>query len=65
MVFFRSAFAFIFEMAGGKATDGICNILEIKPETLHQRTAFFAGSRSMMHPFRHRQEQPVIDNNHS
>jgi fructose-1,6-bisphosphatase I len=65
LVYECNPFAFIFEMAGGKATDGICNILEIKPETLHQRTEFFAGSRNMMHPFRHRQEQPVIDNNHS
>jgi fructose-1,6-bisphosphatase I len=38
-------------MAGGKATDGSRNILEIQPDTLHQRTPFFAGSRDMMKSF--------------
>ena len=41
-------FAFILEMAGGKATDGIRRILEIKPAELHQRTPLFIGSRLMM-----------------
>jgi fructose-1,6-bisphosphatase I len=41
-------FAFIFEVAGGKATDGINRILDIKPASLHQRTPFFAGSKRMM-----------------
>jgi fructose-1,6-bisphosphatase I len=41
-------FAFIIEVAGGMATDGNMRILDIQPETLHQRTAFFAGSRMMM-----------------
>jgi fructose-1,6-bisphosphatase I len=41
-------FAFIMEVAGGKASNGKQRILEIQPSTLHQRTAFFAGSADMM-----------------
>lgn len=41
-------FAFIMEKAGGKATDGEQRILGIKPESLHQRTPFFVGSKNMM-----------------
>jgi fructose-1,6-bisphosphatase I len=41
-------FAFIIEVAGGKATDGTQRILDIKPFELHQRTPFFIGSRNMM-----------------
>lgn len=36
--------AFIAEQAGGKATDGYQRILELQPETLHQRTPIFIGS---------------------
>lgn len=41
-------FAFITEVAGGKATDGRQRILDIQPTSLHQRTAFFVGSKKMM-----------------
>lgn len=41
-------FAFIVEVAGGKATDGRQRILDIKPSELHQRSPFFVGSRLMM-----------------
>jgi fructose-1,6-bisphosphatase I len=41
-------FAFITEVAGGKATDGKRPILDIKPDELHQRTPFFIGSKKMM-----------------
>ena len=41
-------FAFITEMAGGKATDGRQPILDIKPTELHQRTPLFIGSKKMM-----------------
>ena len=41
-------FAFIVEMAGGRATDGKQRILEIMPTELHQRTPFFVGSVDMM-----------------
>lgn len=41
-------FAFIIEVAGGKATDGKQRILDIQPTALHQRTPMFIGSSSMM-----------------
>jgi fructose-1,6-bisphosphatase I len=41
-------FAFIVEVAGGKATDGRQRILDIQPTELHQRSPFFIGSRLMM-----------------
>ena len=41
-------FAFIMEVAGGRATDGRRRILEIQPTTLHQRLPIFIGSKKMM-----------------
>jgi fructose-1,6-bisphosphatase I len=41
-------FAFIVEVAGGKATNGEHRILDIKPTELHQRSALFIGSKGMM-----------------
>jgi len=43
-----NALAFIAEQAGGKATDGVNRILEIKPKDLHQRTPFYVGSKKMV-----------------
>jgi len=41
-------FAFIIEVAGGKATNGKQRILDVQPTELHQRTPFFVGSKDMM-----------------
>jgi len=41
-------FAFIVEVAGGKATDGKQRILDIQPTEVHQRTPLFIGSKLMM-----------------
>ncbi|MEP7258761.1 MAG: class 1 fructose-bisphosphatase, partial [Flavitalea sp.] len=41
-------FAFIVEVAGGKATNGKQRILDVQPETLHQRSPLFIGSKGMM-----------------
>ena len=41
-------FAFIMEIAGGKATNGKERILDIQPTDLHQRTPLFIGSKLMM-----------------
>ena len=41
-------FAYIIEVAGGKATDGKVRILEKQPTELHERTPFFIGSAKMM-----------------
>lgn len=40
--------AFIVQLAGGKATNGDINILDIVPEELHQRSPMFIGSSKMM-----------------
>jgi fructose-1,6-bisphosphatase I len=41
--------AFLAEQAGGKATDGVGNrILEIPPQSIHQRVPFFVGSSAMV-----------------
>jgi fructose-1,6-bisphosphatase I len=40
--------AFIAEQAGGKASDGFGNILDIVPEEFHQRTPFYVGSPEMV-----------------
>lgn len=40
--------AWIAEQAGGKASNGHTRILEIQPESLHQRTPLFIGSKAMV-----------------
>jgi len=40
--------AFICEQAGGLATNGNVNILDINPKELHQRTPFYCGSKKMV-----------------
>ena len=40
--------SFIAEQAGGKGSDGIQNILDIEPVTLHQRTPLFIGHRELV-----------------
>ena len=40
--------AFISEQAGGMSTTGTDRIMDIKPEKLHERVAFFTGSKNMI-----------------
>ncbi|MFG1173255.1 class 1 fructose-bisphosphatase [Erwiniaceae bacterium CAU 1747] len=40
--------AFLAEQAGGKASDGKNRILDLVPETLHQRSPFFVGNDHMV-----------------
>lgn len=40
--------AFIAVQAGGSASDGKQNILDIIPSSLHQRSPFYAGSKNMV-----------------
>ncbi len=40
--------AFIAEQAGGKATDGFNRIMNIQPESLHQRAPLFVGPKDMV-----------------
>jgi fructose-1,6-bisphosphatase I len=41
-------FAFITEVAGGRAINGTDRIVDMLPVELHQRTPFFAGSTDMV-----------------
>ena len=40
--------AFLAEQAGGKASDGKQRILDIRPQSLHQRVPFIVGSKNMV-----------------
>ena len=40
--------AFLAEQAGGRGSDGTQNILDLPPQSLHQRTPFFVGSRDLV-----------------
>jgi fructose-1,6-bisphosphatase I len=40
--------ALICQQAGGRASDGVRDILEIEPTFLHQRTPLYIGSREFM-----------------
>ena len=48
LVYECNAIAYIIEQAGGTASDGNCRILDIKPDSFHQRTPFFVGSKNMV-----------------
>jgi fructose-1,6-bisphosphatase I len=39
---------FIVEKAGGLGTTGTENILDVKPQELHQRVPIFIGSKNMV-----------------
>ena len=43
-----SPLAFIAEQAGGKASDGYTRTMEIEPTELHQRCAYYVGSKNMV-----------------
>lgn len=53
-------FAYIMEIAGGKATDGVQRILDKKPTELHERTPFFIGSLKMMEELEECLEEEVV-----
>ena len=44
--------AYLFEQAGGAATDGVDRILEIDPKGIHDRTPLVVGSTSDVGIFR-------------
>ena len=48
LVYECNPIAFIAEQSGGIASDGTKRILEIKPESLHQKTPYFVGSANMV-----------------
>lgn len=48
LMFEAQAIAFLAEQAGGYASDGIGNILDIQPHSLHQRVPLFVGNRDLV-----------------
>ncbi len=52
LLYEANPFAFLFEAAGGAATDGTSRILDIAPTKLHQRTGLVLGSRADVETFR-------------
>jgi len=48
LVYECNPIAFIAVQAGGIATDGAHNILEITPASLHQRSPFYVGSKNLV-----------------
>jgi fructose-1,6-bisphosphatase I len=48
MMYECNPLAFVVEQAGGKATNGSSRILDIVPESIHQRSPLFIGSAEMV-----------------
>ena len=48
LVYEANPLAFITEQAGGYASTGRRNILDVQPESLHQRTPLFIGNRELV-----------------
>lgn len=48
LLYEANALAFIIEQAGGKASDGTNRILDIQPQSLHQRTPLLIGSKLLV-----------------
>ena len=48
LLYEASPLAFIIEQAGGYGSDGKQNILDIHPESLHERTPLFIGNRELV-----------------
>ena len=48
LMFEAQALAFISEQAGGYASDGIGNILDVRPHSLHQRIPIFMGDTDLV-----------------
>ncbi|MFD2201468.1 class 1 fructose-bisphosphatase [Shivajiella indica] len=48
LLYEANALSFIAEQSGGKASDGAQRILDILPQSLHQRTPLYIGSKKMV-----------------
>ena len=48
LVYECNPIAFIAIQAGGMATDGKLNIINVVPKSLHQKSPFYAGSKNMV-----------------
>jgi fructose-1,6-bisphosphatase I len=52
LIYEANPMAFLFEQAGGAATDGVDRIMDIAPRALHDRTPLVLGSRRDVQAFR-------------
>ena len=48
LMFEAQSLAFIVEQAGGYASDGVGDMLEIRPHSLHQRVPIFIGDKNLV-----------------
>jgi fructose-1,6-bisphosphatase I len=48
LMFESNALAFVIEQAGGKATDGNMDILDIQPTTIHHTSVLYIGSLNLV-----------------
>ncbi|MCU0496253.1 MAG: class 1 fructose-bisphosphatase [Anaerolineae bacterium] len=48
LMYEAQALAFLAQQAGGYASDGVGDILDIQPHKLHQRVPFFVGNRDLV-----------------
>jgi fructose-1,6-bisphosphatase I len=48
LMFEAQAMAFLAEQAGGYASDGVGNILDLQPYSLHQRVPIIVGNRDLV-----------------
>ena len=48
LMFEAQAIAYLAEQAGAYASDGIGNILDVQPYSLHQRVPLFVGNRDLV-----------------
>ncbi|MEQ8673983.1 MAG: class 1 fructose-bisphosphatase [Aggregatilineales bacterium] len=48
LMYEAQALAFIAEQAGGYASDGVGDVLDIQPQSLHQRTPLIIGNRDLV-----------------
>lgn len=48
LVYECAPMAFLAEQAGGAASDGVNRVLDLQPESLHERIPFFVGNRELV-----------------
>ncbi|MFN2126163.1 MAG: hypothetical protein ACK2UP_21930 [Candidatus Promineifilaceae bacterium] len=56
--------AFLIEQAGGYASDGNQSILEIVPDSIHQRTPLFIGNRYLVERIEHFKREERKESGH-
>jgi fructose-1,6-bisphosphatase I len=56
--------AFLVEHAGGYASDGYQPILDIRPDSIHQRTPLFIGNRSLVERVEHYKGEEKLESSH-